>query len=834
MRHNEQATIMSQIATDRVRVSIVIPVYNRLEYTMRCLAALAANTPYELYEVIIVDNASSDGTREFLRTLEGDVKVISNPANLGFAKACNQGAREAAGEYLLFLNNDTVPQPGWLEALLAVAERDRRIGVVGAKLLFPDGTIQHAGVAIRVDSPYPLSPVHLYYQSAADTLQANLEQEMDAVTGACMLIRGEVFRTVGGFDEGYLNGYEDVDLCLRVREKGYRVLYTPKSVLYHDESASPGRHDRERENLARLHKAWLGRLDAVLPHRREKGSDPFSLPSGSVRRDDGEGRGAASVVIVTYNSLVTIAPCLRSVAASLSDKDEVIVVDNASRDGTREYLERIVAGRDRFRVILNDSNLGFSRACNLGIAAASGHILVLLNPDTVVSPGWLSRMAAHLQDPKIGAVGPVSDKVAGLQKYELYLGRIHLPRNASVSDIAEAMYRQNRGGSVETKLLIGFCMMISRKALEEVGPLDENLFLGQDDLDLSWRLRRRGYRLLVAMDTFILHLGQASFRSEPPWKMRYLVQQSTNTLANKLTQVYGPGQVPDPEDLWGIRWFTPTRGVTSIVIPCFNQLSYTRLCVESILDHTPDRHELVFVNNGSTDGTQAYLEALARQHPNVKILSNPENRGFAAACNQGIAAADGDFILLLNNDVVVTSGWLTKMLAATAIDDRIGLIGPRSNYVAGPQIVDKVPYGTNLATMQRFASEFALRQAGEGHEADFAIGFCLLIKRSVIARIGGLDPRYGLGNYEDTDFCLRARVAGFRIWICDDVFVHHFGSRTFHGAGINFRRLMKENEAKFRAKWGISWDHAATWEGRAPIADPDAIAKDLLYQPLGE
>ncbi len=812
----------------RPRVTIVIPVHNRLEYTMRCLAALAANTPYELYEVVIVDNASTDGTGEFLRTLEGDVRVIANPANLGFAKACNQGAREAAGEYLLFLNNDTAPRAGWLEALLAAADGDPRTGVVGARLLFPDDTIQHAGVAILEDSPYPLSPVHLHHGAPTDTPPATLEREVDAVTGACLLIRRDVFREIGGFDEGYLNGYEDVDLCLRVREGGRRILYAPASVVYHDESATPRRHDRERENLARLHKTWLGRLDTVLPGRFGR-----HAPARPDAPGEDENRGGVGVVIVTHNSLATIAPCLRSVLTTLSAADEVIVVDNGSWDGTREYLERIASRWDGVTLRLNDRNLGFSRACNQGIASVRGDLVVLLNPDTIVPRGWLARMASHLRDEGVGAVGPVSDGVAGLQKHELYLGGVVLPRNASVEEIARALHDQNRGASVDTKLLIGFCLMARRRVLEEVGGLDEDLFLGHDDLDLSWRLRERGYRLLIAADTFVHHAGQASFRTEPKRKTRYLVQQSANMLAGKLARAHGRDRVPPPEELWGIRWFTPNRERTSIVIPCHNELSYTRLCVESLIAHTPEPIELIFVDNGSTDGTPAYLESLAHDRPDVKVLRNLANRGFAAACNRGIAAAEGDFILLLNNDTVVTSGWLSRLLAAAAVEEKIGLVGPRSNFVAGPQVVENTPYGEDLAAMHRFAADFALRNAGEGHEADFAIGFCLLIRRAVVDRIGGFDTRYGLGNYEDSDYCLRARVAGFRIWICDDVFIHHFGSRTFRGAGIDFEKLMKENEAKFRAKWGVPGNGASGPSG-GPLPPTSEATARLLYEPLTE
>ena len=128
-------------------VSIIIPVYNKLDYTTRCIESLVMNsgetTPYE---IILVDNSSTDGTPGYLQSLQGDVTVISNKTNLGFARACNQGARLARGRLLLFLNNDTVPHPGWLDALVQGIEEDEA-DIVGARLLYPNGRIQHAGVA---------------------------------------------------------------------------------------------------------------------------------------------------------------------------------------------------------------------------------------------------------------------------------------------------------------------------------------------------------------------------------------------------------------------------------------------------------------------------------------------------------------------------------------------------------------------------------------------------------------------------------------------------------------------------------------------------------------
>lgn len=247
--------------------SIVIPVFNRAELTEQCLVALAQVTEGVTFEVIIVDNASTDGTRELCAKLGGDVQVIRNEENLGFAKACNQGARAARGRHVVFLNNDTVPLRGWLRPLLAELDADPQVAIVGAKLLFPDDTIQHAGVVFSRDFPLPY---HAFYRVPGTLPAVNHRRELQCVTGACMAVRREVFATLGGFDEGYVNGFEDVDFCLRARARGGRVVYQPASTLYHLESQTIGRKAGDQENGKRLMERWmsewtrLGDEDVVL------------------------------------------------------------------------------------------------------------------------------------------------------------------------------------------------------------------------------------------------------------------------------------------------------------------------------------------------------------------------------------------------------------------------------------------------------------------------------------------------------------------------------------------------------------------------------------------
>lgn len=243
------------------------------------------------------------------------------------------------------------------------------------------------------------------------------------------------------------------------------------------------------------------------------------------------------------------------------------------------------------------------------------------------------------------------------------------------------------------------------------------------------------------------------------------------------------------------------QGLVSIVILTFNQLEYTKQCVKSIKEYTPETHEIIFVDNGSTDGTVQWLRTLTQAIENFKLIENGRNLGFAKGCNQGIEASQGAYILLLNNDVVVTQGWLSEMLKCINSTDNIGMVGPMSNAVSGPQLVQKVPYGNSMKAMQKFARDFAAENSGKTSEIMRLVGFCLLIRKEVFDIIGGLDENYISGNYEDDDLCLHSYIAGYRNIIAQDVFIHHYGSMTFKGNAIDYQATMQDNLQYFAGKW---------------------------------
>jgi len=220
-------------------VAVIIPTFNRLELTQNCLNSIARHDP--IYELIIVDNGSTDGTDQ--------LATIALETNKGFAYACNAGADLATSDRLIFLNNDTIVHPNWTSFTELLDEPE--IGVVGPKLIYPDCQIQSAGIAVDFTRPPGLEAWNL------NTDWATTPADVDAITGACLGIRKELFHQLGGFDIGYWNGYEDVDLCLASIQKGFRNVYDPRATVTHLESQSgPARWAAVTENVTRLRNKW--------------------------------------------------------------------------------------------------------------------------------------------------------------------------------------------------------------------------------------------------------------------------------------------------------------------------------------------------------------------------------------------------------------------------------------------------------------------------------------------------------------------------------------------------------------------------------------------------
>lgn len=240
---------------------------------------------------------------------------------------------------------------------------------------------------------------------------------------------------------------------------------------------------------------------------------------------------------------------------------------------------------------------------------------------------------------------------------------------------------------------------------------------------------------------------------------------------------------------------------TSIVIATFNKLEYTQQCIESIRRFTDSvSYEIIVVDNNSTDGTREWLA----HQDDIFAIFNDENYGFPKACNQGMKIARGD-ILLLNNDTVVTKNWLSNMRAALYSDEKIGAVGTVTNAISYYQAIP-VSY-TSINEMHEFADSYNISNPMQWEERLKLVGYNMIIKKSVADQIGMLDERFSPGNYEDDDYSLRIRLAGYRLLLCNDTFIHHFGSISFKN-NQSYGKILQTNRQKFLDKWGFDPDSA--------------------------
>lgn len=349
---------------------------------------------------------------------------------------------------------------------------------------------------------------------------------------------------------------------------------------------------------------------------------------------------------------------------------------------------------------------------------------------------------------------------------------------------------------------------------QEIETLLEGAGLNWATLDANLGMEHPAVFEAMAQSVRLMGGDEAKFRAEAP-VIQYLVRARKPLPGEPV--IRGPWREPAQASPAA----PDAEPMASIVILTYNQLAHTERCIESLLAHTGVPFELIAIDNASSDGTPAYWRALAAKDPRVKAVLNAENRGFAFGCNQGIALSSAPVVVLLNNDTVLTPGWLEGLIRPMLEHPEIAATGPRTNRIPGWQQLNFAPYGADLEAMQRFAAWYTQAHARQATVVQRAVGFCLAVRRDALEKIGGLDPRFGRGNFEDDDFCLRLMLAGYRIAIAQESFVHHVGSASFDAGSESYHALLQENYARFTFKWEIS-----------PSPDGSYPAPEILGRPF--
>lgn len=460
-----------------------------------------------------------------------------------------------------------------------------------------------------------------------------------------------------------------------------------------------------------------------------------------------------AIVLPAFNALASTKECLGSICRHTGPNHSVCFVDNGSVDGTYEFM-RGVSGKNPVRFPVN---LGVARAKNAGAKEALGDANVkyicFLDNDTRVSNGWLDKMIRIMShNPKIGMIGPLSNNADGPQCI-----------NNQPADAGKPL-DQREPDFFMVDSLGGFCMVVSADALRKVGLFDESFGIyGFEDKDLCRRMKDSGYEMAVANRAFVEHRGKATvMENKLDW------QKLLSDSGVKFGRKYA---IPSaqPEAL-ARAVATPIHHQSSwphsFVILTHNRLDMTKQCIESIMS-TSSNYELIIVDNASTDET---CDWVSKRCPNAVIIRNKENVGIPKARNQGIKAAKTDYIVIMDNDVVLSQGWYEEMFRP--IMDGADIVG-----IEGWQIDHS------------FAASWKCQAANE--RFDYLGGACTVFKRKVFEKIGLLDEGFSPAYYEDVDICIRAKAVGMKlVWMPSKRIDHRE-----HATLVHCQRTFKYQEA---------------------------------------
>ncbi|WP_456439428.1 glycosyltransferase [Caldithrix abyssi] len=922
------------------KVSLIIPLFNKLELTHRCLKAILQNTHYPSYEIIFVDNGSTDETRAYLKQLKlANVKIVLNDENLGYVGGCNSGANVADGQFLLFLNNDTEVQPGWLKNLVALMNERPDCGVAGCKLVYPDGRLQEAGGIIFSDG----RGWNYGRGFNPDDPRFNFVREVDYVSGAALMIRRNIWEKIGGFDTRYMPAYyEDTDLCFSVRQEGYKVYYQPASVVIHYEGQTAGTDlNRGFKKFQEINRQkFVQKWERVL--KDQLANDPKNVPFASQRNVKLRilvadpflplwDRASGSLRLFNYLKILKKQGHHITFIARLGSTDPkykhtmqqlgIEVYENDERAlNFAGYAVNTKWPEIPYQIIFKERKFDLAILSFWQIARYYMGVIRKLSPTTKIivdtvdihfvrelreaqlkKDKRLEREAEQKKRQELAVyrkadrlwvvteedrkhiekyVGstpidivpnihqPVSVKKAFEQTRDLlFVGNFsHRPNVDAVTFFVSEVFPKIKRRLNDVKLyVVGNNPPPEIQALKSEDVIvtgyvaDLKPYLLQTRVSVSplrYGAGMKGkvgealsYGLPVVTTSIgaegmnLVH-GEHVLIADDPEKFaeetirlyqdRALWEKLSRSGKQYVEQMWGPASVENK-----LRNIIAATGAgrrnnptVSIIMLTYNALEFTKKCVHSILQNTHIPYEIIFVDNGSKDGTADYLKSLQAKHDHIRVVFNKKNKGFAAGNNQGARKARGKYLLFLNNDVLVADGWLEELLSALEKDPQIGMVGPITNSISGLQRVEKIPY-QNDDGFYPFAAKVKDLNRDKITPRRRIAGFCLLMPKTLFDRIKGFDESFGTGNFEDDDLCIRVRQQGYAIMVHEGVFIHHYGSQTFKANKIDYDQSIK-NKARIFFRKHPDVDYEELLELKRPVAQVHARLKEEMNAAFGK
>lgn len=616
------------------------------------------------------------------------------------------------------------------------------------------------------------------------SLTANLVHTLKKRFGGRSLKQGEALGSEIIEKYGKIN-VEDVDF-LAVREAYLKLRHIHLALLFHPDSSI-------------LQKAYnlLIKLN-ISPFITKTTQDESKKTSCKNEKSS----PLVSVIVPTQNRPDFLSKALDSISLQTYKQIEAIVVNDGGEDVST--IINAFQGRLTIKYFTHDRNKDRSAARNTAIKHASGQYIAYLDDDDVFYPDHIETALKVLTNTVYKVV-----YTDACRAYQIKAGDSY----HTIKKDFPYSTDYTKGIFYKTNITPILCVVHDKECIKGVGMFDESLPV-LEDWDLWIRMSEK-------YDFY--HIKKVT--CEFSWR-----EDGTSTTSNKAGEFARVRRLIYERYSKQVQALTAQQKIVSIIMLTWNALDYTKKCVNSIQHHTSYPHEIIFVDNASSDGTVEYLRNLVKEHSNYKLIENKENRGFAAGNNQGAAVASGEYVCLLNNDVLVSAGWLESLVESLEKDEKIGMVGPITNSISGRQMVSSIPY-TDDAGFHGFSQKIRKACYGRLTPRYRIAGFALLMKKSLYEDVGGLDESFGTGNYEDDDLCLKIREKSYTVMVDESVFIHHYRSQTFIENKIDYKNSITVNDSRFRQKWpGV--DYEELLELRVSLVDTNAALVSQGQQAL--
>ncbi|WP_457568582.1 glycosyltransferase [Desulfurobacterium sp.] len=582
------------------KVSVVIPAYNRPEFLRQAMESVVnqSRKPDEL--IVVDDNPFSDENEKVVLEFADRfhfVKYFRNEENLGVTGNYARAIEVASGDYVKLLADDDILHPDALLLMEGILDNNPDCSVVASARVMVDKFLKADAVL-----SYKKAGKNEGRSVIIDSLRRceNVIGEFSSLLFRKSALDTDIFQ----FKGFHIKANADWHLWMYLASKGYLYYIKEPLVLFrYFEGNDQNRPDTfvhgllerlkfvtddefhehlgvkfpprfQAESIARLvgeigkaekflRRAFASREDLKCKWRQFKQElfrwmERLKQNAKVAVSDVSPKRPSVSVIIVTYNSERVIKYCLNSLFENLEGNDEIVVVDNNSRDGTLKLVKELAEHSPvPVKVVSLKENAGYSRGINIGISKADNDYFIFLNPDAIVTRGMIEVMLSALQRGKVGAVAPLSVNVSYTQHVASFVRGLDVLMSGGDffeqrEGLAAFLRERFRGEQVAARLLIGLCLGVKREVVEKLGGLDESLFLGMDDFEFSWRLRTSGYELKILPSAFVYHFGHASFESLPDKEEKAYQEEAARNLFDKLIDYYGFGNVPCVDELWNL------------------------------------------------------------------------------------------------------------------------------------------------------------------------------------------------------------------------------------------------------------------------------------------